>query len=175
MFKIPPGFKTYLFEFCGYGRWLSSQGAAQHSPPGCGGTRPKPAGSSIMWLCWSHLPRTGLLWGHKCKEREQGHPTPQGGLPSQDISDDFSETVSQVLRGRTLEMAVPGSVPDKSMCFPGEGESLSHRNSHVFQSSRKTVWKVFSHSEKTTAQARCHFNSRVCESERLSDLLGKPS
>lgn len=28
MFKIPPGFKTYLFEFCGYGRWQSSQGSA---------------------------------------------------------------------------------------------------------------------------------------------------
>lgn len=103
-----------------------------------------------MWLCGSPLPRTGLLWGHKCKEREQRHPTQQGSLPSQDTSDDFSETVSQVPRGRyalALEMAVPGSGPDKSMCFSGEGESLSHRNSHLSQSSRKTIGKVFSHSE----------------------------
>lgn len=81
MFKIPPGFKTYLFEFCGYGRWQSSQGAAQRSPPGCGGTRPKPARSSFLWLCWRPFPAQGSFRGINAKKESRGTPPSRGAYP----------------------------------------------------------------------------------------------
>lgn len=99
MLEKSPGFKTYLFEFRGYGRWLSLQGAVHHSPPGCGGTSSKP---SQRRLCFSSS--RGLPESHCPPHR----PNLTGPQASEDGSDDFSETATH---SRAWDRVGPSSPP----------------------------------------------------------------
>lgn len=100
MLEKSPGFKTYLFEFRGYGRWLSLQGAVHHSPPGCGGTSSKPSQRKAVLQLQPGAPSEPL-------SPTQAQPD-RGPQASEDGSDDFSETATH---SRAWDRVGPSSPP----------------------------------------------------------------
>lgn len=102
IFKIPPGLKTYLFEFCGSGRHPAPWGAAQSASSGCvAGTRSKlPSALGAGRAPSAPLSHTGP-WEQTELPHGQSQttavsadtPVPAGRYPS-----DFSDTVSLDLK-----------------------------------------------------------------------------
>lgn len=179
IFKIPPGFKTYLFEFCGSlltaRVWQAPASRDSHG-----------LGAATKLHLWASLGPTlhtqgsseqaGLTTdGHKCQESGPEIPHRVAPSPRKPFRR-LWETAPQVPRGRRLlgsDTIIPSSVPEKSVRFPGEGESLARRNNHVSQ----PRWKVSSHAEihsRPRHGPSAHFHPSLSERDTLTGLPANP-